>query len=47
MLDYEEIAYETIIWDLQKALLYENPKMSKREKMEVELLQGHPLTWYR
>ncbi|XP_055525042.1 uncharacterized protein LOC129718357 [Wyeomyia smithii] len=43
----EEIAREVAIRDLGQAILYENPKMTRREQIENEVLHGHPLTWYR
>lgn len=47
MLEYESIPYEVVVWDLEKAIKYENPIMSRRQKLELENEQGHPLTWYR
>lgn len=47
MLEYESIPYEVVIWDLEKAIKFENPVMSRRQKLELENEQGHPLTWYR
>lgn len=46
-LDYESIAYGIVLWDLKKAIKYENPTMSRRRKFELELENGHPMTWYR
>lgn len=46
-LEYESILYEVVLWDLEKAIKYENPIMSRRKKMELELENGHPMTWYR
>lgn len=46
-LQYEEIPYEVVIWDLEKAIQYENPKITKREQIELTKEQGHPLSWYR
>lgn len=46
-LEYESIPYEVIVWDLEKAIKYENPIMSRRQKIELEKEQGHPMTWYR
>lgn len=46
-LKYEEISYDVLIWDLEKAILYENSHLTKREKIEIERAQGHPLTWYK
>lgn len=47
MLEYESIPYEVVIWDLEKAIKYENPVMSRRQKIELEKEQGHPMTWFR
>lgn len=46
-LEYESIPYDIVIWDLEKAIKYENPVMSRRQKIELEEQQGHPMTWYR
>ncbi|XP_062542628.1 uncharacterized protein LOC134210567 [Armigeres subalbatus] len=43
----EDINKEVTIRNLGQAILYENPKMTRREQIEVEVLHGHPLTWYR
>lgn len=32
---------------LQKAIAYENPKMSKKQRLELEQVRGHPMTWRR
>lgn len=47
MLEYESIPFEVVVWDLEKAIKYENPIMSRRQKIELEKEQGHPMTWYR
>ncbi|XP_068630105.1 carboxypeptidase A2-like isoform X2 [Battus philenor] len=41
------IDYSVIIYDLQKAITYENPRLSKKQRLELERLRGHPLTWRR
>lgn len=46
-MDYENIAYDVVIWDLEKAIKYENPPMTRRQKVQMEMDQGHPMTWYR
>lgn len=46
-LEYESVPYEIIIWDLEKAIKYENPVMTRKQKIELEEYQGHPMTWYR
>ncbi|XP_053681624.1 uncharacterized protein LOC128732402 [Sabethes cyaneus] len=43
----EDIAREVVMRDMGQAILYENPKMTRREQIENEVLHGHPLTWYR
>lgn len=47
LLEYEVIPYEVLIWDLEKAIKYENPIMSRRQRFELEREQGHPMTWFR
>lgn len=47
MLEYESIPYEVVIWDLEKAIKFENPVMSRRQRIELEKEQGHPMTWFR
>uniref|UniRef100_A0A182MNE1 Peptidase M14 domain-containing protein n=1 Tax=Anopheles culicifacies TaxID=139723 RepID=A0A182MNE1_9DIPT len=46
-LEEEGLRYEPTIRDVGQAIAYENPRMTRREQMEMELLHGHPLTWYR
>jgi murein tripeptide amidase MpaA len=46
-LDDESITQEVVIRDLQKVVEYENPRMTKREQIETEAIQGHPMTFYR
>lgn len=46
-LDYESIPYDVVIWNLEQAIKYENPVLSRRQKLELEEQQGHPMTWYR
>ncbi|CAF4772803.1 unnamed protein product [Pieris macdunnoughi] len=41
------VDFEVIIWDLQKAIMYENPKLSKKQRLELVQLRGHPMTWRR
>ncbi|XP_035795949.1 uncharacterized protein LOC118468822 [Anopheles albimanus] len=43
----ERISSETTIRDLGRAIAYENPRQTRRDQIETELLHGHPLTWYR
>lgn len=47
VLEYESIPYDIRIWDLAKAIQYENPPMTIRQKIELDLEQGHPMTWFR
>lgn len=46
-LDYESISYDVVLWDLEKAIKYENPTLSARKKLELEAENGHPMTWHR
>uniref|UniRef100_A0A182KE71 Peptidase M14 domain-containing protein n=1 Tax=Anopheles christyi TaxID=43041 RepID=A0A182KE71_9DIPT len=46
-LDEEGLRYEPTIRDVGQAIAYENPRTTRREQLELELVQGHPLTWYR
>lgn len=46
-LQYEEIPFEVVMWDLEKAIQYENPKLTKFDRQELIKQQGHPLSWYR
>uniref|UniRef100_A0A1B0C9X1 Putative carboxypeptidase a1 n=1 Tax=Lutzomyia longipalpis TaxID=7200 RepID=A0A1B0C9X1_LUTLO len=46
-LQSQGIVYEAVISDLQKAITYSNPKMTRREHYEIEMEQGHPVTFYR
>ncbi|EJY57807.1 AAEL017115-PA [Aedes aegypti] len=43
----EDMSKEIVIRNLGQAIQYENPKMTRREQIEIEVLNGHPLTWYR
>ncbi|KAG7307222.1 hypothetical protein JYU34_007379, partial [Plutella xylostella] len=42
-----KIDFDVVIWDLQKAIMYENPRLSKKQRIELEQLRGHPMTWRR
>ncbi|CAG4981220.1 unnamed protein product [Parnassius apollo] len=42
-----KIDYDVVIYDLQKAIAYENPRLSKKQRIELEQLRGHPMTWRR
>ncbi|XP_062526625.1 carboxypeptidase A2 isoform X2 [Bombyx mori] len=42
-----QIDYDVVIWDLQKAIAYENPRLSKKQRIELEQVRGHPMTWRR
>uniref|UniRef100_A0A182YQ50 Peptidase M14 domain-containing protein n=1 Tax=Anopheles stephensi TaxID=30069 RepID=A0A182YQ50_ANOST len=46
-LDEEGLRYEPTIRDVGQAIAYENPRLTRREQMQMELRNGHPLTWYR
>ncbi|XP_050088757.1 uncharacterized protein LOC126573002 [Anopheles aquasalis] len=41
------IGYRVTIGDVGRAMAYENPRTTRRDQLETELRQGHPLTWYR
>ncbi|KAI5633070.1 zinc carboxypeptidase domain-containing protein [Phthorimaea operculella] len=47
LLQSNKIDFDVVIWDLQKAITYENPRLSKKQRLELEQLRGHPLTWRR
>ncbi|XP_075969530.1 carboxypeptidase A4-like isoform X2 [Anticarsia gemmatalis] len=42
-----KIDFDVVIWDLQKAITYENPRLSKKQRLELEQMRGHPMTWRR
>lgn len=42
-----EIQYIIKIRNIQHAMKFENPRLNKRDQIELELINGHPLTWYR
>ncbi|XP_037295697.1 carboxypeptidase A4 [Manduca sexta] len=42
-----KIVFDVVIWDLQKAITYENPRLSKKQRIELEKIRGHPMTWRR
>uniref|UniRef100_A0A182P7V5 Peptidase M14 domain-containing protein n=1 Tax=Anopheles epiroticus TaxID=199890 RepID=A0A182P7V5_9DIPT len=46
-LEEEGLRHEPVIRDVGQAIVYENPRLTRREQIELELLQGHPLTWYQ
>ncbi|KFB42522.1 AGAP000539-PA-like protein [Anopheles sinensis] len=46
-LSEDGIQYEPTIRDLGRAIAYENPRMTRREQIENEVLHGHPMTWFR
>lgn len=35
------------MWDVAKAILYENPDQTRVERVENQRRNGHPLTWHR
>lgn len=47
IMEEETIPYEVLVWDLEKAIKYENPMMTRRQRLELENEQGHPMTWHR
>lgn len=38
---------DSVILVFQKAIMYENPKLSKKQRLELEQIRGHPMTWRR
>lgn len=42
-----EIKFDVKVRDIQHAIQYENPRLNKRDQIELEVVYGHPLTWYR
>ncbi|XP_059054249.1 carboxypeptidase A2-like isoform X2 [Achroia grisella] len=46
-LSYYNIDFDILIRDLQKAVVLENPKLSKKERLESNKVFGHPMTWRR
>jgi len=42
-----EIKHSVRIRSIQHAIKFENPRLNKRDQIELELINGHPLTWYR
>lgn len=43
----EDLTPEVIMWDMAKAILYENPDQTRIERVENARRNGHPLTWHR
>lgn len=46
-LNENEIHFDVKNRDIQYAIQYENPRLNKRDQIELEVINGHPLTWYR
>ncbi|XP_052750579.1 carboxypeptidase A2-like isoform X2 [Galleria mellonella] len=46
-LSYYNIDFDILIRDLQKAIVLENPKFSKKERLEANKVFGHPMSWRR
>ncbi|KAL7033049.1 hypothetical protein ACKWTF_007472 [Chironomus riparius] len=42
-----EIKHSIKIRSIQHAIKFENPRLNKRDQIELELINGHPITWYR
>lgn len=42
-----EIPFATKVRNIQHAIQFENPRLNKRDQIEMEVIYGHPLTWYR
>lgn len=46
-LSENEIPFATKVRNIQHAIQFENPRLNKRDQIEMEVIYGHPLTWYR
>lgn len=42
-----DINFDVKVRDIQHAIQFENPRLNKRDQIELEVIHGHPLTWYR
>ena len=42
-----DIHFDVKVRDIQHAIQFENPRLNKRDQIELEVIYGHPLTWYR
>lgn len=42
-----DIKFDVKVRDIQHAIQFENPRLNKRDQIELEVINGHPLTWYR
>ncbi|KAL6429911.1 hypothetical protein ACFW04_007638 [Cataglyphis niger] len=43
----KKIDFKVIISDIQKAISYQNPKMTKEQREDLVTTQGHSMTWKR
>ncbi|XP_014483176.1 PREDICTED: carboxypeptidase B-like [Dinoponera quadriceps] len=43
----KKINFKVVIPDIQKAISYQNPKMSKEQREDLVTIQGHTMTWKR
>lgn len=47
LLSEEGIKHTTTIRDLDMAIKFSNPQISRSESFQLEAIQGHPMTWHR
>lgn len=47
LLSDNDIKFIVKVRDVQHAIQYENPRLNKRDQIELEVIYGHPLTWFR
>lgn len=41
------LKYHVKMRDIQHAIQFENPRLNKRDQIELAVVHGHPLSWYR
>lgn len=46
-LSENDLHFDVKVRDIQHAIQFENPRLNKRDQIELEVIYGHPLTWYR
>lgn len=47
LLTDNDIKFDVKVRDIQHAIQFENPRLNKRDQIEMEVIYGHPLTWFR
>lgn len=47
LLSDNDIKFDVRMRNIQHAIQFENPRLNKRDQIELEVVHGHPLTWYR